>query len=126
MRAARSTAVTRGRLTLGMAGFLLMLCGAWFAIGPLAWPVIDHGDVYFVRTASHLRILAYEVGYAIGTGLIVMGCGGFVSGWASHHQARAMLHAAPATAGISASTLCARSQCHELFPSPLKPETGPT
>jgi hypothetical protein len=98
MGAARSTAVTRGRFTLGMAGFFLMVCGAWFAIGPLAWPVIYHGDVYFVHTASHLRILAYEVGYAIGTGLIVMGCGGFVSGWASRHQPRATLPAAPARA----------------------------
>ncbi len=89
--AARRTAVNRGRLTLAMAGTLLMVCGAWFALGPLAWPVIYHGDVYFVMTASHLRFLGYEAGYAIGTGLIVFGCGGFVSGWASRHQRRESL-----------------------------------
>jgi hypothetical protein len=95
MGAARATAMTRGRLTLAMAGTLLMICGAWFAVGPLAWPVIYHGDTYFVQSASHLRFLAYEVGYAIGTGLILVGCGGFVNGWASRHQRQATM--APAT-----------------------------
>ena len=32
MGVARVVAVTRGRLTLSMAGFLLMVCGAWFAM----------------------------------------------------------------------------------------------
>jgi hypothetical protein len=91
MSAARATAATRGRLTLAMAGTLLMVCGAWFAIGPLAWPVIYHGDIYFVQSASHLRFLAYEVGYAIGTGVILVGCGGFVNGWASRHQRQATM-----------------------------------
>ena len=99
MGAARATAVTRGRLTLAMAGTLLMICGAWFAIGPLAWPVIYHGDTYFVQSASHLRFLAYDVGYAIGTGLILVGCGGFVNGWASRHQRQAT---APAATDLSA------------------------
>ena len=100
MGAARTNAASRGRLTLGMAGTLLMACGAWFAIGPLAWPVVYHGgDTYFVTSASHLRLLAYEVGYAIGVGLVRVGCGGFVNGWASRHQARTT--AAPA-ADVSA------------------------
>jgi hypothetical protein len=100
MGAGRATVVTRGRLTLAMAGTLLMICGAWFAIGPFAWPVIYHGDTYFVQTASHLRFLAYEVGYAIGTGLILVGCGGFVNGWASRHQRQATM--GPATTEASA------------------------
>ena len=100
MGAARAATVTRGRLTLGMAGSLLMVCGAWFAIGPLAWPVIYHGDTYFVASASHLRFLTYEVGYAIGTGLVLVACGGFVNGWASRHQPRATV--APAAADVSA------------------------
>jgi hypothetical protein len=85
MGAARRTTVARGRLSLGSAGVLLIVCGAWFAIGPLAWPVLDHGD-YFVRSVTPLRFLAYDVGYAIGTGLILVGCGGFVSGWAWRHR----------------------------------------
>lgn len=85
---ARGVRVGRGRLSLAAAGVLLMVCGAWFAIGPLAWPVVSDGDAYFVA-GTHLRILAYEVGYSIGTGLLLAMCGAFVEGWASHHQTEA-------------------------------------
>ena len=84
----RGVVVGKGRLSLATAGILLMVCGAWFAIGPLAWPLIDNGAGYFVAS-THLRVLAYEVGYSIGTGLILVVCGAFVDGWASRHQARA-------------------------------------
>jgi hypothetical protein len=77
--------VGRGRLTLATAGMLLMVCGAWFAIGPLAWPVLSDGGAYFAA-GSHLRMLAYEVGYSIGTGIVLVVCGAFVDGWASRHQ----------------------------------------
>ena len=83
----RGVVVGRGRLSLATAGMLLMVCGAWFAVGPLAWPVISNGCRYFVAT-THLRVLAYEVGYSIGTGLILVVCGAFVDGWASRHQPR--------------------------------------
>ena len=84
----RGIVVGRGRLSLATAGTLLMICGAWFAIGPLAWPVISNGGSYFAAS-THLRILAYEVGYSIGTGLVLVVCGAFVDGWASRHQSRA-------------------------------------
>jgi hypothetical protein len=84
----RGVVVGRGRLSLATAGVLLMVCGAWFAIGPLAWPVLSNGSTYFVAT-SHLRVLADEVGYSIGTGLVLVICGAFVDGWASRHQRRA-------------------------------------
>jgi hypothetical protein len=81
-------AVGKGRLSLAMAGTLLMVCGAWFAIGPLAWPVLANSGPYFAAT-THLRVLADEVGYSIGVGLILVICGAFVDGWASRHQAKA-------------------------------------
>jgi hypothetical protein len=81
----RGIVVGRGRLSLATAGTLLMICGAWFAVGPLAWPVLSNGSGYFVAS-THLRVLAYEVGYSIGTGLILVICGAFVDGWASRHQ----------------------------------------
>ena len=84
----RGITVGRGRLSLAMAGTLLMICGAWFAIGPLAWPVIADSGPYFVVT-SHLRLLADEVGYSIGVGLVLVVCGAFVDGWASRHQPKA-------------------------------------
>ena len=83
----RGVTVGRGRLSLATAGTLLMACGAWFAIGPLAWPVISNGGTYFVA-GTHLRILAYELGYSIGTGIVLVICGAFVDGWASRHQAK--------------------------------------
>jgi hypothetical protein len=77
--------VGRGRLSLATAGTVLMACGAWFAIGPLAWPVLANSGPYFAAT-SHLRVLADEVGYSIGVGLILVICGAFVDGWASRHH----------------------------------------
>jgi hypothetical protein len=84
----RGIVVGRGRLSLATAGTLLMVCGAWFAVGPLAWPVLSNGSNYFVAS-THLRVLTYEVGYSIGVGLILVVCGAFVDGWASRHQPRA-------------------------------------
>ena len=82
----RGITVGRGRLSLATAGTLLMVCGAWFAIGPLAWPVVSTtSSSYFVAT-SHLGLLEREVGYSIGTGLILVICGAFVDGWASRHR----------------------------------------
>ncbi len=53
MAQARGVTVGRGRLSLAAAGMLLLVCGAWFAVGPLAWPVISHGSAYFVG-GTHL------------------------------------------------------------------------
>jgi hypothetical protein len=75
----------KGRITVAMAGFIALICGAWFVIGPLAWPVIRSGHGYFVA-ASPLRELENQVGYALGTGLILAACGAFVIGWASRHH----------------------------------------
>jgi hypothetical protein len=81
----RGVVFGRGRITLAMAGILLMIVGAWFAIGPFAWPVLASTGPYFV-SGSHLNVLAYEVGYSIGTGIILVVCGAFVDGWAARHQ----------------------------------------
>lgn len=85
---ARGIAAERGRLSLAAAGVLLMVCGAWFAVGPLAWPLISNSSHYFAA-ASPSALLARELGYSIGTGLVLMFCGAFVDGWASRHQRNA-------------------------------------
>ncbi len=97
----RGVTVGKGRLSLATAGTLLMICGAWFAIGPLAWPVISNTGAYFVAS-SHLRLLAYEVGYGIGVGLVLVVCGAFVDGWASRHQPKAtVVPDSPIDAGVT-------------------------
>lgn len=81
----RGVAIGKGRLSLAMAGTLLILCGAWFAIGTYAWPVLRNSGAYF-NSASHLRFLTYELGYSVGVGLVLVMCGAFVAGWASRHS----------------------------------------
>jgi hypothetical protein len=83
--AASQAAAGRGRVSLMWAGLITVLCGAWFIVGPRAWPAITTHGVYFVP-ATPLRSLLYQVGYALGTGVILVVCGGYVMGWASRHQ----------------------------------------
>ncbi len=80
--AAGQVAVGRGRMSLVWAGLITILSGAWFIVGPRAWPAISTNGVYFAP-ASPLRGLVYQVGYALGTGVLLVGCGGYVMGWAS-------------------------------------------
>jgi hypothetical protein len=89
----RGITVGRGRLSLATAGTLLMVCGAWFAIGPLAWPVVSSSSSAYFVASSHLGLLEKEVGYSIGTGLILVICGAFVDGWASRHRPAAAARA---------------------------------
>jgi len=74
-----------GRNVLSLAGLLGLLAGAWFAVGPVAWPVLSASMHYFVP-ASPLRELGFQVGYALGPGLLVAISGGFTLGWAARHQ----------------------------------------
>src|ERR1700736_4770814 len=62
----RTSTLSR-RLSLGVAGTIAIAAGAWFVIGPLAWPVISDVSQYFVPAAP-LRNLANQVGYALGPG----------------------------------------------------------
>jgi hypothetical protein len=101
---ARGVVFGRGRITLAMAGALLMVVGAWFAIGPFAWPVLASTGPYFV-SGSHLRVLAYEVGYSIGTGIVLVVCGAFVDGWAARHQPKLTAVAASKTQPADAPSI---------------------
>jgi hypothetical protein len=83
--AASQVPAGRGRVSLLWPGLITILSGAWFIVGPRAWPVITAHGVYFAP-ASPLRGLLYQVGYALGTGVILVVCGGYEMGWASRHQ----------------------------------------
>jgi hypothetical protein len=43
----RRIALGRGRMSVQWAGLITMLCGAWFIVGPTAWPVVTTNGVYF-------------------------------------------------------------------------------
>jgi hypothetical protein len=77
--------VARRRVSLTVAGLAAVVCGAWFVIGPLAWPIVDNTGQYFVA-ADPLRGLANQVGYSFGPGLILAACGAFAIGWAVRHN----------------------------------------
>jgi hypothetical protein len=100
----RGVTVGRGRLSLAMAGTLLILCGAWFAIGPYAWPVLTNSGTY-VTASTHMRVLTYELGYSVGVGLVLVMCGAFVAGWASRHSPSSAVvpESAPAAASPAAA-----------------------
>jgi hypothetical protein len=63
---------------LKMGGLLAAVCGAWFVVGPVAWPVLEHTS-FFVG-ASPIHELAYWVGYALGPGTLLAALGAFVLG----------------------------------------------
>ncbi len=89
MARSRVVDVGRGRLTLSTAGMILVLCGAWFALGPWVWPVVSSSGHYFAA-GSPLSLLEHVVGYSIGTGVIIVACGGYAIGWASRFDRRAL------------------------------------
>jgi hypothetical protein len=86
----RGVVVGRGRVSLAMAGSIALVCAAWFVVGPLAWPVITHNGAYFVSSVAPLRGLENQVGYSLGTGLILAACGAFTIGWAARHQVKSL------------------------------------
>lgn len=85
MAPVRAERIGSRRIGLGAAGTVIVLCGAWFVIGPLAWPVLNNVPGYFAGAAP-LRNLANHVGYALGPGLVLAACGAFAIGWAARHN----------------------------------------
>lgn len=75
------TAGGRGRADLAVLALLLAAAGGWFAVGPLAWPVLRPASRYFVG-APPLHELTYWIGYALGPGLLLCLFAGGVVGWA--------------------------------------------
>ena len=58
----------------------MVLAGAWFVLGPLAWPVIQRSAGVFVP-AGPLRELDYQLAYSLGPGMLLLALGGMVIGW---------------------------------------------
>lgn len=85
MFAAGRNALGLGRPGLALAGLAAVVSGAWFVVGPTAWPVIDHGAAYFAG-ASPSRQLLDTIGYAFGPGVILAACGGFTLAKALRHR----------------------------------------
>jgi hypothetical protein len=65
------------------AGYLIFLCGAWFASVPVVWPVLVGS--YF-HAASPSLTLAYWMGLAIGPGVLLAAFGAFAMGRAGRES----------------------------------------
>jgi hypothetical protein len=90
----------RGRVSTAAAGFAMAICGAWFVVGPLAWPVLKSSAGVFVP-ASPLRELDYQIAYSLGPGMLLLLVGGMVIGWGLRRRPRrreASLGTAPSLA----------------------------
>ena len=82
-----STRRGRGRLGTAAAGMAIIACGAWFVVGPTAWPTLHPSTAVFTP-ASPLRELAYEVVYSLGPGTLLLALGGMVAAWGMRCRAR--------------------------------------
>jgi hypothetical protein len=112
---------TLRRVGLTGGGLLAIASGAWFVIGPLSWPVLVNIGHYFV-SSSPLGELEYQVGYALGPGLILAACGAFAIGWSARHDhplgALGTSATAPGEAGLQVPVVTAE-------PVPVVSESDP-
>jgi hypothetical protein len=105
LMAPRRAAVMRNKVGLSWDGLLAIAAGAWFVVGPLAWPALYGHRPFFVSGAP-VRELEYWVGYALGPGLILAMAGAFAIGWAARHDrplTTSAAGAAPVTAAPQAT-----------------------
>jgi hypothetical protein len=65
-----------GRLGVakGLAALVVVACGAWFVLGPAAWPIFSSSTVFSSATGAFTRFLNY-VGYNLGPGLLLTALG---------------------------------------------------
>lgn len=71
----------RARFGLTVTGLVAVVSGAWFVVGPWAWPVFKSGGVVF-SPASPTRELLYQVGWSLGPGMMLVLLGGCAIGFA--------------------------------------------
>ena len=83
--AAPRIATGSGKSALSIAGMLAAVSGAWFVVGPLSWPVVTTAPHYFLPS-SPPRELGFQVGYALGIGVLIIAAGVFTLGWSARHQ----------------------------------------
>jgi hypothetical protein len=89
--------ITAGRTTFGRhvglaaAGALVAIAGAWFVVGPLAWPVL-HSTSFFGPASTALRDFEYWIGYSLGPGAILIALGSFAFARPTPVVTKAPLH----------------------------------
>lgn len=69
---------TLTRLSLAFLGLVLVACGAWFVVGPYAWPILEGPTTLFSPTSSALTMFTRLVGHNLGVGVVLAALGGMV------------------------------------------------
>jgi len=98
MVGAGRVALGLGRPGLALAGLGALLAGAWFVVGPTAWPVLDHGTLYFAGGSPYRQMLDM-IGYAFGPGVILAAAGGFALAKSLRHRVATTVAPGLAAAG---------------------------
>jgi hypothetical protein len=75
---------------LAAAGALVAVAGAWFIVGPWAWPVLQ--STSFFGSAPALRELEYWIGYSLGPGAMLIALGSFAFARPTPLLAKTPLH----------------------------------
>lgn len=129
--AAGRNALGLGRSGLALAGLAAIASGAWFVVGPAAWPVIEHGAAYFTA-ASAYRHLLDTIGYAFGPGVILAAFGGFTLAKSLRHRvassATALAPAGMAAGGVPSGGHLRRvpePPAERPVPAPEQPTSAP-
>lgn len=118
----------RRQAGVGGAGFLLVLAGGWFVVGPLAWRVLVSSGPYF-GTAPPLRELSYQVGANLGPGLIIIFCGALGIGWTLRHHAAStgtILAGTGTAEGVGSAPVASPVDTVAARASEFAPTPGPT
>jgi hypothetical protein len=69
---------TRHGAAVRLGGLLAMVAGAWFVIGPIAWPVLQGASFY--SGYSTLHEFSYWIGYSLGPGVLLAWFGAYALG----------------------------------------------
>lgn len=85
--------IGRGRTPLLGLGLLLLASGAWFVVGPVAWPVLRNAG-YF-GSGSPMADLVDRIGTSFGPGLLLAAFGGIAMGWSLRAGRRAAASTGP-------------------------------
>jgi len=80
MAMVRRASAGGARLGSALTGIGALLAGAWFVVGPFAWPVFQSGNP--ITAAGATRLFIERVGYCFAPGLALVALGAMVAGWA--------------------------------------------
>jgi hypothetical protein len=86
-----------GRIGVFGAGLVAALCGAWFVVGPEAWPVMVRSAGVFAPGGA-MHAFVRQIGYSFGPGVLLLAFGALAMGIAGRRPRRVRA-ARPAPAG---------------------------